>query len=202
MWEIKISTLYVRQYSFFLPDIVSGQMQFLPDIDTFLPDIVRCPAAISWPAEYITDKFIVCLNFSEREIWSLVYDSNPNNADDGISGKNVTDLLSLLIIFKLSFKIFYIHRYILIYRKELMWHLQERDTQLIKNYRPISLLPNCGKLYEKIIFDRLYTSLPSNVSTIDDQYKFLTRILLRQTYYEIWININMNKIHKAFGYLK
>ena len=33
------------------------------------------------------------------------------------------------------------------------------DKQLVKNYRPISLLPIFGKIFEKIIFDRLYNFL-------------------------------------------
>ena len=44
-----------------------------------------------------------------------------------------------------------------------MWKLanvtpifKKGDKQLIKNYRPISLLPICGKLLEKIIFNKLY----------------------------------------------
>ena len=36
------------------------------------------------------------------------------------------------------------------------------DKQLIKNYRPISLLPICGKLFEKIIFNQLYPYLNGN----------------------------------------
>ena len=32
----------------------------------------------------------------------------------------------------------------------------------IKNYRPISLLPICGKLFEKIIYSALYTHYESN----------------------------------------
>ena len=36
------------------------------------------------------------------------------------------------------------------------------DKQLIKNYRPISLLPICGKIFEKIIFNNLYSYLNAN----------------------------------------
>ena len=36
---------------------------------------------------------------------------------------------------------------------------KESDKQLIKNYRPISPLPMLGKMFEKIIFNRLYNVL-------------------------------------------
>ena len=36
------------------------------------------------------------------------------------------------------------------------------DKQLIKNYKPISLLPICGKILEKIIFNNLYSYLHAN----------------------------------------
>ena len=36
------------------------------------------------------------------------------------------------------------------------------DKQLIKNYRPISLLPVCGKILEKIIFNNLYNYFTTN----------------------------------------
>ena len=36
------------------------------------------------------------------------------------------------------------------------------DKQLINNYRPISLLPICGKILENIIFNNLYTYLHTN----------------------------------------
>ena len=36
------------------------------------------------------------------------------------------------------------------------------DKQLIKNYRPISLLPICGKILEKLIFNHLYSYLHTN----------------------------------------
>ena len=40
--------------------------------------------------------------------------------------------------------------------------LKKGDKQLIKNYRPISLFPICGKILEKIIFNHLYSYLPAN----------------------------------------
>ena len=40
------------------------------------------------------------------------------------------------------------------------------DKQLSKKYRPISLLPICGKMFEKIIFNNLYSHLDaSNIIT-------------------------------------
>ena len=39
---------------------------------------------------------------------------------------------------------------------------KKSDKQLIKNYRPISLLPICGKIIEKIIFNNLYAYLHRN----------------------------------------
>jgi len=50
-----------------------------------------------------------------------------------------------------------------------MWKLanvtpvfKKGDKQLIKNYRPISLLPVCGKIFEKIIFNNLYNHLTTH----------------------------------------
>ena len=39
---------------------------------------------------------------------------------------------------------------------------KKNDKQLIINYRPISLLPICGKIFEKIIFNHLYNFLTVN----------------------------------------
>ena len=39
---------------------------------------------------------------------------------------------------------------------------KKNDRQLKSNYRPISLLPICGKILEKIIFDQVYSFLSEN----------------------------------------
>ena len=46
------------------------------------------------------------------------------------------------------------------------------DKQLIKNYRPISLLPICGKILENIIFNNLYTYLNTNNLITKNQSSF------------------------------
>ena len=46
------------------------------------------------------------------------------------------------------------------------------SKQLIKYYRPISLLPNCGNVFEKIVFKHLYTYLLSNNLITNNQSGF------------------------------
>ena len=36
---------------------------------------------------------------------------------------------------------------------------KKNDKQLVNNYRPISLLPIIGKIFEKIVFNRIYNFL-------------------------------------------
>ena len=65
------------------------------------------------------------------------------------------------------------------------------DKQSINNYRPISLLPNCGKIFEKIIFDNKY--LNSNNLITKNQSGFRPGdSTTNQLLYLV------NEIHKAF----
>ena len=61
-----------------------------------------------------------------------------------------------------------------------MWKLanvtpiyKKGGKQLIKNYRPISLLPICGKMFEKIIFNNLYSYLNANNLITNNLYSYL-----------------------------
>ena len=49
---------------------------------------------------------------------------------------------------------------------------KEGNRQLKTNYRPISLLPICGKILERIIFDQVYSFLNSNNLISKNQLEF------------------------------
>ena len=60
-----------------------------------------------------------------------------------------------------------------------MWKLaslalifKKGNKQLIKHYLPISLLPVCGKILERIIFNNLYTYLHMNTLITKNQSEF------------------------------
>ena len=67
------------------------------------------------------------------------------------------------------------------------------DKQLIKNYMPISLLPICGNLFEKIIFNNLYSYLNTNNLITKNQSGFRPGdSTTNQLLYLV------NEIHQAF----
>ena len=117
--------------------------------------------------DYLTDKRIENVTLTDEDILSLIRKLNPNKASgsDGISGQMLI-ICDTSVILPLK----------IIYRNILetsvypdMWKLsnvtpifKKEDKQLVKNYRPISLLPICGKLFEKIIFNSLYSYLNGN----------------------------------------
>ena len=104
--------------------------------------------------ENVMDQIII----GNNEIISLIRNINPDKASgsDGISGQLLCDesvVLPLQIIYSniISTSIY-----------PDIWKLanvtpifKKGDKELIKNYRPISLLPICGKILEKIIFSNL-----------------------------------------------
>ena len=34
--------------------------------------------------------------------------------------------------------------------------IHQKDKQILKNYRPVSLLPVCAKIFERIIYNRIF----------------------------------------------
>ena len=115
----------------------------------------------------LTDGKIDHITIDNDEIISLIRNLDPNKAtdSDGISGQMLllcddSVILTLNIIFK---------NILLTSIYPDLWKLadvtpvfKKGDKQLIKNYRSISLLPICSKIFEKIIFEKLYSYLNAN----------------------------------------
>ena len=51
--------------------------------------------------------------------------------------------------------------------------LKSGKANLISNYRPISLIPSIGKLFEKIIYDRIYSFVTNNKLVSENQCGFV-----------------------------
>ena len=108
---------------------------------------------------------------------SLIRKINPSKAtgSDGVSGQMLrlcddSVILPLNIIFSniLSTSIYpdlwKIANVTPVFKKD--------DKQLLQNYRPISHLPICGKIFEKIIFSNLYSYLTASSLVTNNQSGF------------------------------
>ena len=126
---------------------------------------------------FLTKKRIDHVTIENEEIVILLRNINPNKATgpDGISGQ-----MLLLCDDSIGLPLQIIYNNILstsIYPD--VWKIanvrpifKKGDKQLIKNYRSISLLPICGKILEKIIFNRLYSYLHTNNLITNNQSGF------------------------------
>ena len=124
------------------------------------------------PLNPLTDKKIDHIHIQSDEIPALIRNLNPNKASgsDGISGQMLllcdnSVLLHLQVIYQ---------NILLSSIYPDMWKLanvipifKKGDKQLIKNYRPISLLPICGKM-----FDNVYNYLNTNNLVTKNQSGF------------------------------
>ena len=107
-----------------------------------------------------TDKFIWSLSFNGNDITRIIRDLDPNKAPghDMISirmlkicGESISK--SLEIIFKSC-----IEKGQLLneWKKATVVPVRKKgDKQLLRNYRPVSLLPTCGKIFERLIYNNL-----------------------------------------------
>ena len=146
---------------------------------------------------FLTDKRIDNLSIGENDIAALIRNINPNKAtgSHGISGQMLllcddSVILPLKIIFR---NILLTSIYPDMKLANVTPIFKKGDKQLIKNYRPISLLPICGKIFEKIIFNNLYSYLNANNLITGNQSGFRPGdSTTNQLLYLV------NEIHQAF----
>ena len=73
---------------------------------------------------------------------------------------------------------------------------QRNDKQNIKNYRPVSLLPICGKIFKRLIFNEMFGFFISNNLISPNQLGF-KQSCVNQFMYQPIIIIT-RKIYKSF----
>ena len=54
----------------------------------------------------------------------------------------------------------------------ILVHKKQTDKQIIDNYRPISLLPICGKIFKKLLFNSIFKFLDDNNHLSSNQSGF------------------------------
>ena len=117
--------------------------------------------------QFLTNKRIETIAIQECEIISLIRNLNPNKAmgSDGISAHmlQICDL-SIVLPLKLIFQnILESSIYPELWKRANVTPIHKKnDKQLVGNYRPISLLPICSKIFEKLVFNCLYSYLDNN----------------------------------------
>ena len=119
------------------------------------------------PFYLITDKQLVDIEFSAEDLKNLIHALNPNKSH-GPDNISIRMLLicgdPILVPLDLIFRnIIQTGTYPDQWKHANATPVHKKDDkQKIKNYRPISLLPICAKLFERILFNNIYNYLISN----------------------------------------
>ena len=60
---------------------------------------------------------------------------------------------------------------------------KKSGKQIFKNYRPVSLLPICGKIFERFLYNRLHENFIENELIYSSQSGLFQRIRVSVSYY-------------------
>ena len=126
---------------------------------------------------YKTHKRLTNITISPEDLSSMIKDLNPNKAHghDNISIKMIkicgdTIIPPLKIIFELAIKSSHFPDS---WKKGNIIPVHKKESKnVITNYRPISLLPIFGKIFEKVIYNNLFKYLQDNNFLSDNQSGF------------------------------
>ena len=147
---------------------------------------------------YLTNERFNVVNIDEGEILSLIRAINPikSTGPDEISGRML--LLcddSLVLPLKLLFQnILFTGMYHDIWKIANVTPIHKKgDKNLVNHYRPISLLPICSKIFEKIVFAQLYSYLVNHDLISKNQSGFRHGNATTNQLIDF-----VNEVHKAF----
>ena len=130
---------------------------------SLIPNNSSLPADVN----YITDKRLSTVTFSARDIGKIIQnlDSNKAHGHDNLSirmlkicGDSICVPLKMIFKQALLTGVFPSE-----WKKGNIVPIHKKgDKQNIKNYRPVSLLPICGKIFERLIFNEMFIYFSAN----------------------------------------
>ena len=128
---------------------------------------ISSDSSIPSPVNLATNETLTKINFDEWLISKLILALNPNKAHghDGLSIRMLqmgSDSIfkPLSIIFLNCLKAGYFST---AWKKANIVPVHKKgNKQILNNYQPVSLLPICNKLFEKIIFDTIFQNITVN----------------------------------------
>ena len=143
----------------------------------------QCPpvnsSSVLPPLEYKTNGWLAAVNIKEDDIYLILKNLNPEKAHgwDNISirmiqlcGKVIVEPLPILFLSFLEESVYPDD-----WKKSNgVTTLKKESKNLIKNYRPISLLPVFSKVFERIIFNSLFNYFLENKLFTEYQSGFLS----------------------------
>ena len=124
-----------------------------------------------------TDQSLTSVHFSQDDILKIIQNLNPNKAQNPdkisipmikICGKSLCKPLEMIFKSRIQKG-----EYPSEWKKANVVPVHKKgDKQLLKNYRPISLLPIFGKIFERIIYNNIFEYLTTNKLISNNQSGF------------------------------
>ena len=111
--------------------------------------------------QYLTNNCLSCVSFSNDKIAKVIQNLDPNKAHDHdnigmrmlkVRGPSIYKPLEIIFNQCLETGVFPSE-----WKKGSVVSIHKKgDKQTLKNYRPVSLLPICGKILERLVFNEMF----------------------------------------------
>ena len=129
--------------------------------------LIRNDSELPTSLTFNTDNRLSTVSFSHKDVDKSIQNSNPNKAQDHdnisirmlkICGSTIYRPLEIIFKEALSTGLFPSEWK----KRNIVPIYKKGDKQVLKNYRPVSLLPICGKVFERLIFNEMFSFLLEN----------------------------------------
>ena len=129
--------------------------------------MLRNSSVLPTDFELFTDKSLSNITFTDNDIGRIINSLDPNKAHGHdmmsirmlkICGDSINKPLGLIFRACLEHGVFPQN-----WKKANVVPIHKKnDKQSLKNYRPVSLLPICGKIFERLLYNNMFSFLIEN----------------------------------------